>query len=40
MIFDVLRKASFTPCSASALCSGLAQHVSDVLVHNETRDFR
>jgi hypothetical protein len=28
VIFDLLRKASFAPCSASRFCSGLAQRVS------------
>jgi hypothetical protein len=34
VIFDLLRQASFEPCSASAFCSGLAQRVSHARVHD------
>ena len=42
VIFDLLRQASFAPCSASGFCSGLAQRFSNVRVHDEIafRDFR
>ena len=42
VIFDLLRKPSFAPCSASGFCSGLAQRVSDAGLHDEIafRDLR
>lgn len=42
VIFDLLRQSGVSTCFAASFCSGLAQRVSDVLVHNEIayRDFR
>jgi hypothetical protein len=42
VIFDLHGQPGVRTCSATSFCSGLAQGVSDMLVHDETafRDFR
>jgi hypothetical protein len=42
VIFDVFGQPGVSACFAASFCSGLAQHVSNVRVHDETafRDFR
>jgi hypothetical protein len=41
LIFDVVRQPGVSTCFATSLSACSAQHVSDVLVHDETafRDF-
>jgi hypothetical protein len=42
VIFDVFRQPGVSTCYAASYCSGPAQRVSHVRVHDETafRDFR